>query len=206
MMKLMIMTNSKILVANFQGISIRRSLIKLTTRPPLLRTVEFYLIYYEAYCKWLNILDVSSGKAIKLSVQKVHARKRCINSEANYSSMSDKVLYGISELGYHADTTVAGYNCCILQYTGKQCDVSPYHEEYEAIKCVPIVHAETDWKSPETGQTYILVLHEALCMGDMLDHTLVNSNQLHRFGTQFQDKPMSKSPLSIITEDGQFIM
>ena len=45
------MTNLKMLVTNLEGISLRRSLRKLTTRPPLLRSMEFYLIYYEAYCK-----------------------------------------------------------------------------------------------------------------------------------------------------------
>ena len=69
--------------------------------------------------KWMIILDVSSGNAIKMSVQQLHTRQRRIVSEANYLSSSDKVVYGRSELDYHSDTTVAGFNCCILQYTGK---------------------------------------------------------------------------------------
>ena len=68
--------------------------------------------------KWLNILDVSSEKAIKLPVQQVHIGKSRIISAENYLSISDKVAYGRSELYYHADTTVTGGNCCILQYTG----------------------------------------------------------------------------------------
>ena len=48
----------------------------------------------------------------------------------------------------------------------------------------------------------MLVLHEALCMGNTLDHTLVNPNQLGHYGTQIQDNPMSEIPLSIIAEDG----
>ena len=115
-------------------------------------------------------------------------------------------MYGRSELYYHADTTVAGANCCILQYTGKECDVSPYCYDYEDIKCVPIVHAEAAWQSPETGQIYILVLHEALWMGDTLYHTLVNPNKLRLYGTRFQDIPRSEIPLYIITEDGGFTM
>ena len=103
---------------------------------------------------------------------------------------------------YRSDNTVAGSNCCIFQYTGKDCDVSPYHDNYESIQCIPIVHAETAWQSPDTGQTHILVLHEALWMGDMLYYTLANPNQLRHYGNQVQYNPMSESPLYIITEYG----
>ena len=67
----------------------------------------------------LNILDVSSGKGIKLSVQKLQQGQRRMVSAAKYSSRSYKVVYGRIDLDYHADTTVAGSNCCILNYTGK---------------------------------------------------------------------------------------
>ena len=41
-------------------------------------------------------------------------------------------------------------------------------------------------------------------MGNILDHTLVNPNQIRNYGTQVQDNPMSESTLYIITEDGSF--
>ena len=37
------------------------------------------------------------------------------------------------ELDSHADTTVLGRNCVILQYTGRECEVSPYSDTYESI-------------------------------------------------------------------------
>ena len=43
-------------------------------------------------------------------------------------------------------------------------------------------------------------------MGDVLDPTLVNPNQLRHFGVDVQDNPMSSRPLSIITEDNEFCM
>ena len=67
----------------------------------------------------------------------------------------------------------------------------PYRDEYEAFKVVPIVNAENYWKSSEIGKYYILVLNEALWMGDTLDHMLVNPNQLCHFGTRVQYNPMS---------------
>ena len=77
-----------------------------------------------------------------------------------------------------------------MEYTGKVCDVSPYTDDYEAVQNVPIVHAATAWQSPVTGQTYILVFHEVLWMGDSLENTLFNPNQLRHFGTKVQDNPM----------------
>ena len=37
-----------------------------------------------------------------------------------------KVVQGKLDMDSHADTNVAGANCFILSYTGKECDVSPY--------------------------------------------------------------------------------
>ena len=67
-----------------------------------------------------------------------------------------------------------------------------------------IVHAATVWHSPETGQTYILVLNEAQCTGNTLDHTLLNPNQLCNYRNRVQDNLMLESTLSIINEDGKF--
>ena len=122
------------------------------------------------------------------------------------STTSNERTFGRCELDSHADTNVAGSNCVILQYTGKECDVSPYRDDYESISNVPIVHAATAWQSPNTGQTYILVMNESLWMGDKMSHSLLNPNQLRHFGTIVQDDPTSNHPLSIVTEDNEFCM
>ena len=49
-------------------------------------------------------------------------------------------------------------------------------------------------------------MHEALCMGNTLYHTLVYPNQLRHYGTRFQYNSMSESPLSSIIKDGGFGM
>ena len=87
-----------------------------------------------------------------------------------------------SELDSHADTCVAGANCCILSYTGKECDVAPYNDDYTPIPNITIVTAATAWQSKDTGQVYIIVLEEALWMGDSLQTTLINPNQSRHFG------------------------
>ena len=65
-----------------------------------------------------------------------------------------------------------------MQYSGRQCDVSPYTDAYEAIKSVPIATAGTAWTSAATGETYILVFHKGLWIGYHMEHSLLNPNQL----------------------------
>ena len=143
----------------------------------------------------------------KASIGQINSgQRRICSSAATKRSKSFTLISGKCELDSHADTTVAGSNCVILQYTGKECDVSPYRDDYESIKGVPIVHAATAWQSPHSGQTYILAFNECLWMGDKMDHSLINPNQLRHFGTIVQDNPMSPKPLSIITEDKEFCM
>ena len=79
------------------------------------------------------------------------------------------------------------------------CGVSPYNGDYKAFKVIPILHAANNLQSSDTCQTYMLVLLEEIWMGYTLDHALVNLNQLYHYGTRFQYKPMSESPLSSIT-------
>ena len=87
------------------------------------------------------------------------------------------------ELDSHADTIVLGSNCVILHHTGKVCEVSPYSDDYEAIKNVPVVCGATLWTDTVDNQEHILVLNESLWMGDSLTHSLINPNQLCAFGT-----------------------
>jgi hypothetical protein len=79
----------------------------------------------------------------------------------------------------HAGTIVCRSNCLIMYYTGKECDVLPYTEAYEAIKSVPIVQAATAYDNRDTGEITILILNKAISwMGDQMEHTLINPNQL----------------------------
>ena len=84
---------------------------------------------------------------------------------------------------------------------GKECEVSPYSSEYEAVWNIPVVTGATVWTNPTDGTAYLLVFHESLWMGDKLDHTLVNPNQLQAYGVSIQDNPFDTKPLSITTND-----
>ena len=81
--------------------------------------------------------------------------------------------------------TVLGSNCVVLSYTGKECEVSPYSSEYEAVWNIHVATGATVWTNTMDGMAYLLTFHESLWMGDKLYHTLVNPNQLQAYGVSF---------------------
>ena len=109
------------------------------------------------------------------------------------------------ELDSHADTIVLGTNCIILSHTGQSCEVMPYSDTYNAITDVPVVTGATLWTSPHDGDEFILVFNEALWMGNTLQHTLVNPNQLRAYGTTVQDNPFAPTPLKFEPPNGPTI-
>ena len=102
-----------------------------------------------------------------------------------------------TEMDSHTDTIVADRNTLLLSFTDRVCEVSPYSDEYESIKDVPIVSAATGYTSTNR-ETYVLVLNEALWMLS-LDFSLLNPNQLRHNGLEVQDNPYSMEPMTIIS-------
>ena len=119
-------------------------------------------------------------------------RPAASNAKRKPSSLPSE---GRIELDSHADTIVLGSNCVVLSHTGQSCEVMPYCDTYDAITDVPVITGATLWTSPNDRDEYILIFNEALWMGDALQHTLVNPNQLRAYGTTVQDIPVSSSPL-----------
>ena len=122
------------------------------------------------------------------------------------SQVRVSVFYSTMELDSHAGTTVCGSNCIVVHFTGKECDVTPYTDTYDTIKAVTIVQTYTAYGIPETGDTTILILNEAIWMGETMYHTLVNPNQLHAYGMTVQDNPFAEAPIFIVTEDHEFML
>ena len=122
-------------------------------------------------------------------------------AKTEYQHQPQPTSHGHIELDTHADMALLGSNCVVLSYMGKECEVSPYSSEYEAVRNIPVVTGAMVWTNPTDGTAYLLVFHESLWMGDKLDHTLVNPNQLWVYGVSIQDNPFDTKPLSITTDD-----
>ena len=116
------------------------------------------------------------------------------------------IYHGKCEMDSHADTIVAGKNCVVLNYTGKECDVSAFSDKCGTIENVPLARVATAWQSADTAQNYILVMNEALWMSDSMESTLINPNQLRHYGLHIQDALISTRPISMISEDTEFAM
>ena len=79
----------------------------------------------------------------------------------------------------------------------------PFLETYEPMKYIGIVLAALGFTSVN-GQQYILVFHEALYI-TKLDHTLINTNQLRQFHTQFEGNAYHDTePMNITNPSGDF--
>lgn len=135
----------------------------------------------------------------KISISQIRTTTRRLASTRSLSKLSNMVptetVIGRVELDSHADTTVFGRNFVVMSYSGKECDVMPYSDNYEAVKDIPIVTAATAWTDKETAQTYILVFNEGLLMPETMQDTLLNPNQVRAFGGFVQDNPYSGEPI-----------
>jgi hypothetical protein len=105
-------------------------------------------------------------------------------------TMGNSSKLGRAELDSHADTCCAGATAAVIEYTGKTCDVSPFSKEYSAMQNIPIVKAATAYDDAETGETFILVLGQALYFGDQMDHSLLCPNQMRANGIVVDNVPM----------------
>jgi len=117
-----------------------------------------------------------------------------------------KVHHGRIELDSHANTIVFGKNCVVLAFTGREFDVSPCTDMHDSTKSVPIAKAGTAWTSSELETTFMLVVNEVLWMGNKMEHTLVNPNQMRLFGITLQDNLVCESLLYLTTEYGDFVL
>ena len=91
--------------------------------------------------------------------------------------------------GLACDTCVAGPNYLILEFTGEQCDVTPYTNDYEPIINVSVVNAATAYTDDSTGETVILRFNQVLWYGKRMTMSLINPNQMRHYGVTVSDDP-----------------
>ena len=123
--------------------------------------------------------------AIKSSNRKWN--RQCSSITSDY----DPTIPGTTsnnESDSNADTCCLGSNFTILAYTNRTADVYPYNDSYEPVRQVPIVSGATKYDHP-SGQSYILIINEALFYGTKMGHSLINPNQLRHSGVGFWDNP-----------------
>ncbi len=100
------------------------------------------------------------------------------------------IVTGTCELDSHADTCVAGLNCIILEYTQQTINVSDFSPEQGELINIPIVAAATAFDDPKTDITSILIIGQAVHLGDKGSTTLLCPNQLQSSGIIVDDVPI----------------
>jgi hypothetical protein len=141
-----------------------------------------------------NMSRRSARAIVTIQTSARHKSDSTVQVIAKAKSYGSPFLKGHAELDSHADTCCAGATAQVVEYTGWSCDVLPFSNEYDALKDIPIVTAATAYDDPETGDTYILVMHEALYFGDRMATTLLCPNQMRANGIVVDDVPIHLSP------------
>ena len=115
----------------------------------------------------------------------------------NYDvAASDDTRQGRCEMDSHADTCVAGNNCTVLEFTGRHATVEAYSPDYPS-KEVPIATVATAYDCPSSGETYVLIINEALYFGDTLSFSLLCPNQLRDNEVHVNERHRTHAPDSI---------
>jgi hypothetical protein len=152
-----------------------------------------------------NIMDASTTRTNNTTrnhreISAVISSNRKVIGERSYLTQHGG-HEGRMEIDNHADTHVAGSNCTVLQFTGRVCSVSPFTEHYKALYDIKIASVATTWDDPFTGETTMLIFHEALWFGHNtyeLYDSLINPNQCRAYGISICDNPFDPTrPLGL---------
>jgi hypothetical protein len=135
---------------------------------------------------FMNCGSMGYISQIRSGIRYVAATRQVAKSNTHSDSL---LKHSKAELDSHANTTIAGLTCRVLEYTEKSCDVHPFSDDYEPMKQVPIAKVATADNDPSTGEAYILIFGQALYMGQSLDHTLICPNQARTNGVVVDDVP-----------------
>ena len=92
-----------------------------------------------------------------------------------------------TELDSHANMPVVGKHGYIIAETGKKVDVSPFMPDYQPLT-VPLVDAMVRYDNPYNGNSYILVLQNALYVPSM-NNNLIPPFMLREMRVTMNDMP-----------------
>jgi hypothetical protein len=93
-----------------------------------------------------------------------------------------------AEFDTHADT--CGINN-VASHTRKMAHSSPFTPELEKIENVPIVRATITYNDSINGETYVIIVNQALYFYTALPHILLNHNQMQAMDFKFMMYPIT---------------
>ena len=115
-----------------------------------------------------------------------HLIKRNMTS---ISSSEDNVCCeSRTELDSHANMVVIGKQAFVFSHSGQYSNVREFTDEVKGIPKVPIVDAVIAYDCPQSGQTYLLVVRNSLCVPSM-EHNLIPPFISREAGLVLRDTP-----------------
>ena len=87
-------------------------------------------------------------------------------AHASVASSKPKV-----EIDSHADTCVVGDNCLVLHDQNRQVNVYSYDPK-DGHRSAKTVDAAVGYQDPQSGQKFILMINQAICIDGLVNHLL----------------------------------
>lgn len=134
--------------------------------------------------------------AIYSSVRRIVSARSARNQDEYTDGLAtnDYIRTGRAELDSHAGTCGLNDTAYILEYTNRVVEVAPFSASWQAMEEIPIVKAALAYDDPMTGETFILMIGQALYFGDKLKDVLLNPIQMRANGVIVDDVPRHLSP------------
>ena len=97
-----------------------------------------------------------------------------VDSRVSELGLESDMLPSLSrtDLDSHANMVVVGRNVAIINDTGRRAEVSPFTPDYDSLHSVPIADAAIRYDCPFSGDTFLLIVRNALSVPAM-DHNLI---------------------------------
>ena len=77
------------------------------------------------------------------------------------------IFLSFTELDSHANMVVVGKQAFVFSHSGQYANVQAFADEVKGLQKVPIVDAVIAYDCPSSGETYLLVVRNALCVPTM---------------------------------------
>ena len=90
-------------------------------------------------------------------------------------------VYRSNYMDTRGDTCCDGTNWKLVSFSNKVCEVSPFLDLYQPVKYITVARVSTVWMDPTPSREYLVIGYQFLWFGTMIDHSLINPNQVRSF-------------------------
>jgi len=147
--------------------------------------------------------DVQGGRGLRSISRLTTLTCWTIRATRTHQSQTPNIIEAHTEIDSHADTCCLGANFTPLYFTGKICNITPFLDTLPSATNVEICTGATAYDDAN-GNTLILIINEALWLGDRMQHSLLNPYQIRAHGISLCNDPTdTHCPFSIQTEEAQ---